>query len=709
MFSRDALEKITRQVDAVLCEELERAFEVKMENRSALLVAVSPTRTVPVTVTGRRCSLGCAHCGGRYLEKMIPCDEVRDAIQKRGATSILLSGGCDPDGKVPVLENLDGLKSILPGVKVNIHPGLVEEERAAQIAQVAQVISFDFIQDEIAIKMAFGRRFSARDYLESYRYLRKYAGDRLVPHILVGIRGGELGREYETVEMLAGEGLSSLAFIVFIPTPGTRWAGLTPPSVTDVAKLIAWTRQKLPHVTLSLGCMRPGGRYRRELDQLAVLAGVDKIVFPSREAVHQAEVLGLDVLEQEECCAFPWASGESGTRPERGRVAPETSRGAPIRDRVRPDEGGENRAGCPGFNASKRRGDSEGLFRDLQVGVSLGTAVVLGLSRAKTSCLPTTGYLSIGERCVRDCSFCPRARSSTARGDLISRVTWPSFPWKEVLSRLSSSESARHLSRICLQLVESPETMPACLEVLKEIRSSCTFLKGIPVSVSASPYSAARVSSLLEAGASRVGLPLDAVNPQVYARIKGGDLQKAWEVLTDAAKLFPGRVSTHFIAGLGETEEEMVEAMARALGAGVTVALFSFTPVQGTGLEKKKPPPVSTYRRLQIALCLLKQGLRVEDFRFSEGRIAEIRCGDRIEKIEAELLNGKAFQTTGCPGCNRPYYNERPGGVMMNYPWEMSALEARECISSSGLVRRRTSLVLEVDAGEDEALEDRSV
>ncbi|MCW3977503.1 MAG: radical SAM protein, partial [Candidatus Bathyarchaeota archaeon] len=24
--------------------------------------------------------------------------------------------------------------------------------------------------------------------------------------------------------------------------------------------------------------------------------------------------------------------------------------------------------------------------------------------------------------------------------------------------------------------------------------------------------------------------------------------------------------------------------------------------------------------------------------------------------------------TSGCPGCNRPYYNERPGGPLYNYP-----------------------------------------
>ena len=30
--------------------------------------------------------------------------------------------------------------------------------------------------------------------------------------------------------------------------------------------------------------------------------------------------------------------------------------------------------------------------------------------------------------------------------------------------------------------------------------------------------------------------------------------------------------------------------------------------------------------------------------------------------------SGLPFVTSGCPGCNRPYYNERPGGKLYNYP-----------------------------------------
>ena len=34
------------------------------------------------------------------------------------------------------------------------------------------------------------------------------------------------------------------------------------------------------------------------------------------------------------------------------------------------------------------------------------------------------------------------------------------------------------------------------------------------------------------------------------------------------------------------------------------------------------------------------------------------------------------FETSGCPGCNRPYYNERPGGMLYNYPRPLTAAEA---------------------------------
>jgi biotin synthase-related radical SAM superfamily protein len=33
------------------------------------------------------------------------------------------------------------------------------------------------------------------------------------------------------------------------------------------------------------------------------------------------------------------------------------------------------------------------------------------------------------------------------------------------------------------------------------------------------------------------------------------------------------------------------------------------------------------------------------------------------------------FQTSGCPDCNRPFYNEKPSGPFYNYPRKLEIKE----------------------------------
>jgi uncharacterized radical SAM superfamily protein len=132
--------------------------------------------------------------------------------------------------------------------------------------------------------------------------LRRHA--RVVPHITIGLRGGELGHERPAMDMLARCGLDALVLIVLIPTPGTRYADRTPPPVEQVAGLLAEARLCFSGVPLHLGCMRPRRDYRARLDPLAVRAGVNVIVSPSREGKAQAEALGLEVVRTRECCVF---------------------------------------------------------------------------------------------------------------------------------------------------------------------------------------------------------------------------------------------------------------------------------------------------------------------------------------------------------------------------------------------------------------------
>ena len=126
-------------------------------------------------------------------------------------------------------------------------------------------------------------------------------------------------------------------------------------------------------------------------------------------------------------------------------------------------------------------------------------------------------------------------------------------------------------------------------------------------------------------------------------------------------------MSTHIICGLGESEKEALGLIDRLVKAGITIALFAFVPLKGTPLERGTPPPVESYRRVQAGYYLLKEKLAAyESFKFDvQGRLISFGVANPV--LRKYLSTGTAFQTSGCPGCNRPFYNERPGGIIYNY------------------------------------------
>lgn len=316
----------------------------------------------------------------------------------------------------------------------------------------------------------------------------------------------------------------------------------------------------------------------------------------------------------------------------------------------------------------------------VSIGVSSGTASVLGLKRIRLMEKPTTAHVLTGEDCVNRCAFCAQARGSESAPNHLSRVTWPRFTWERIRESLAPALSQGLFKRVCVQTVECPDSQGPALQFLERVREMSS---EVLLSVAVAPVSVSRVKLLFDKGASNVGLPVDAASPEVYARVKGGSFERAWAVVEKAAEMWPGRISTHLIVGLGETEEDAVRFLARAKSAGVTVGLFAFTPVRGTPMERVPPPDVGRYRRVQLAAYFLKRGGSVGKIELRDGKIVGIDP-DRPD-LRAEMLSGKPFETSGCLYCNRPYYTERPGQVMMNYPRALTAPEAQEAWRESGL------------------------
>jgi biotin synthase len=110
----------------------------------------------------------------------------------------------------------------------------------------------------------------------------------------------------------------------------------------------------------------------------------------------------------------------------------------------------------------------------------------------------------------------------------------------------------------------------------------------------------------------------------------------------------------------------------------VLPALFAFTPIRGTALEKNSPPALESYRRVQLARYLIVERLAQADgMRFDgEGKIANF--GLAKEALEEAVKSGEPFRTSGCRDCNRPFYNEKPSGPVYNYPRKISPEEIEE-------------------------------
>ena len=238
----------------------------------------------------------------------------------------------------------------------------------------------------------------------------------------------------------------------------------------------------------------------------------------------------------------------------------------------------------------------------------------------------------------------------------------------------------RRLRRACFQLTASPGALD---RAETEVRGLHALRPALPICVSVAARDLEEIEGILSWGAERVTIALDVATPELHREIKGGPLEPRLALLRQAARRYPGRVGTHLIAGLGETERDLVTLMGEFGDLGVAAALFAFTPIPGTRLEGRPPPDLAAYRRAQAARYLMASGYaRAEAMTFDgEGRL--VSSGIPWEKARALLASGEAFRTSGCPDCNRPFYNERPSGPLYNYPRPLTATEAEAAVDEA--------------------------
>jgi len=262
-----------------------------------------------ISITGPVCTLQCEHCRAKVLSPMIHAPEpdllVEKCLQleKRGNLGVLITGGCDQEGRLPWGRFIPAISEVKTqtGLRVSIHSGFVDHTTALQLrsAGVDQVL-IDAIGDDATyrkichLESGVARLLASLDALEKVRL-------PIVPHLVCGIYDGKIRAERKAIEIVSRFNVGLLVIVSLMRIPGTPMWGAASPPAGAVARLAAEARVRMPETEISLGCARQRGN--TILETLAIDAGVNRLALPSEAALNRAGYYGLEISYQRTCCS----------------------------------------------------------------------------------------------------------------------------------------------------------------------------------------------------------------------------------------------------------------------------------------------------------------------------------------------------------------------------------------------------------------------
>ncbi|HEX9014170.1 MAG TPA: radical SAM protein, partial [Anaerolineaceae bacterium] len=192
---------------------------------------------VSISLTGTACALKCAHCHSRNLRGMYDlrrapgslfdlCAELAD----RGTRGVLISGGSDARGRVPLLPHVPDLKRIRRelNLTVRVHVGLPDEETCAALGEVdLDGAMIDIIGHRDTIREVYHLDAGPEDFEQALAWLENYRVPS-VPHIVLGLHFGKFLGEERALEMICRHSPKLVALVVLTPIARTEMAAVQP-------------------------------------------------------------------------------------------------------------------------------------------------------------------------------------------------------------------------------------------------------------------------------------------------------------------------------------------------------------------------------------------------------------------------------------------------------------------------------------------------
>jgi len=270
-------------------------------------------RFAAISVTGSHCDLRCGHCKGKLLESMIPAEnpetfiQVVEGLRLKGAHGILVSGGANHHGEVPLRKFIPSIKELKeknPQFKVIVHTGLIQREAARELkeAGIDQVL-IDLIGDDDTIREVYHLNKRVEDYEETL-WMLKELGHRLAPHIIIGHHFGELRGEWRALEIVTRVGVETIVLVIFKTLLPAGKNHFKVPGTRDTSRISAIARILNPSTPIRMGCIRPTHPSKPEMEKGFIDSGVNTIAYPLQGTIEYAKEIGLKIRFVEMCCSL---------------------------------------------------------------------------------------------------------------------------------------------------------------------------------------------------------------------------------------------------------------------------------------------------------------------------------------------------------------------------------------------------------------------
>jgi hypothetical protein len=273
------------------------------------------THFVSISLTGTNCALSCEHCKTSVLKGMADLTsfdgtlyDLCAELAEGGARGVLISGGSDRQGRVPLLKYIPDLIQVRRelGLTIRVHPGLPDEETVAGLAEVEiDGAMVDIIGDDDTIRQVYHLETTIQEYEAVLDRLDRYDVPA-VPHIILGLHFGQMRGEWAALDMISRYARRFLVLVILMPLTGTPMVGVVPPSGNEIASFFVHSRQAMPDTPIMLGCARPLGTLKGQIDRAAVDAGLNGIAYPAEGIVAYARNRGLTPHFIDACCGVQW-------------------------------------------------------------------------------------------------------------------------------------------------------------------------------------------------------------------------------------------------------------------------------------------------------------------------------------------------------------------------------------------------------------------